>query len=139
MRYELSVHGIDVVLVEPGPFETKFLENVVAGTDEAMAEAYGHVNEFFSGFVTNVNAAFKDENAPTDPMLVVEAFEKLIDTPAGERPPADDCRNRLWIWKHQRRGRARSKTAHRGGGVCRLGWSAEGMTLERTGRDFRGR
>jgi short-subunit dehydrogenase len=86
MRYELSVHGIDVVLVEPGPFETKFLDNVVPGMDGEIGQAYAHVNEFFAGFKTNVNALFQDENAPTDPMLVVEAFEKLIETPAGERP-----------------------------------------------------
>jgi hypothetical protein len=29
---------------------------------------------------------FEDENAPTDPMVVVEIFEKLINTPAGHRP-----------------------------------------------------
>lgn len=29
---------------------------------------------------------FQDENAPTDPMIVVKDFEKLINQPAGQRP-----------------------------------------------------
>ena len=31
-------------------------------------------------------ALFEDENAPTDPMDVVKAFENLIDAPNGTRP-----------------------------------------------------
>ena len=38
------------------------------------------------GFRNRVVSAFEDEDAPTDPMLVVRAFEHLIDTPAGQRP-----------------------------------------------------
>jgi len=86
MRYELGPLGIDVVLVEPGPFETNFFDNIVTGIDEEMAKSYGHVTEFFAGFQANTRAAFEDENAPTAPMLVVEAFETLINTPAGTRP-----------------------------------------------------
>ena len=29
---------------------------------------------------------FEDENAPTDPMIVVQIFEKLIDAAPGSRP-----------------------------------------------------
>jgi len=85
MRYELSPFGIDVVLVEPGPFSTNFFGNIVAPKNEEIATAYQHVNEFMEGFGNQVQAAYADENAPTDPMLVVKAFEKLIDQP-GDRP-----------------------------------------------------
>ena len=86
MRYELSPFGIDVVLVEPGPFSTNFFENMVEPSNEEIANAYQHINEFGEGFKENVTTLFEDENAPTDPMVVVDIFEKLIDMPTGSRP-----------------------------------------------------
>ena len=86
MRYELSPFGIDVVLVEPGPFSTNFFENMVEPSNEEIANAYQHINEFGEGFKENVTTLFEDENAPTDPMVVVDVFDKLIDMPAGSRP-----------------------------------------------------
>jgi NAD(P)-dependent dehydrogenase (short-subunit alcohol dehydrogenase family) len=86
MRYELAPLGIDVVMVEPGPFETNFFGNVETPTDVEIASAYQHVNGFLEGFEQNVKGAFEDANAPTDPGVVSEIFERLIETPAGERP-----------------------------------------------------
>jgi len=86
MRYELGPLGVDVVIVEPGPFSTSFLENLVPAADQAVAAAYPHLASFNEGFRKRVMSAFEDEDAPTDPMLVVAAFERLIDLPAGRRP-----------------------------------------------------
>ena len=86
MRYELAPLGIDVVIVEPGPFSTNFFGNMVAPKDAEVAAAYQHVVQFGEGFSTQVQGMFADENAPTDPMVVVKDFEKLIDMPAGNRP-----------------------------------------------------
>lgn len=86
MRYELAPLGIDVVIVEPGPFSTNFFGNIVAPENGELASAYQHVDGFFQGFQSQVMSAFEDSNAPTDPMLVVESFDKLIDMPAGSRP-----------------------------------------------------
>lgn len=86
MRYELAPLGIDVVIVEPGPFSTNFFGNIVAPENGEIAGAYKHVTAFFEGFQNQVMNAFSDSNAPTDPMLVVQSFEKLIDLPAGSRP-----------------------------------------------------
>lgn len=85
-RYEVGPLGIDIVLVEPGPFATSFFGNIQPGLDETVMSAYGHVGEYSDGFGVKVNAAFEDAEAPTDPMLVVKAFEDLINTPAGQRP-----------------------------------------------------
>ena len=84
-RYELAPFGIDVVLVEPGPFATKFLHNIVPAEGE-LGEAYKHVADFSDGFVQNLTKLFEDDNAPTSPMVVVEDFEKLIDMAPGTRP-----------------------------------------------------
>jgi NAD(P)-dependent dehydrogenase (short-subunit alcohol dehydrogenase family) len=86
MRYELGPLGVDVVIVEPGPFSTSFFENLIGGLDDDRAAAYGHVAGFGEGFRTMVMNAFEDGDAPTDPMIVVETFDRLIEAPDGARP-----------------------------------------------------
>ncbi|MDH3650987.1 MAG: SDR family oxidoreductase [Saprospiraceae bacterium] len=86
MRYELAPLGIDVVIVEPGPFATSFLENMIPSDNPEIAAAYQHVGEFGEGFTKQVISMFEDEHAPTDPMIVVKDFAKLIDMPTGTRP-----------------------------------------------------
>jgi len=86
MRYELAPLGIDVVIVEPGPFATNFFGNIVQPKDAEMAAAYQHVGGFFEGFGNQVKSLFEDENAPTDPMIVVNIFDNLINMPNGSRP-----------------------------------------------------
>lgn len=86
MRYELAPLGIDVVIVEPGPFSTNFFGNMIPAKDAEIASAYKHVTEFFEGFGKQVEGMFEDENAPTDPMIVVKIFENLINLPNGSRP-----------------------------------------------------
>lgn len=86
MRYELAPHGIDVAIVEPGPFSTNFFGNIVNPENEEMASAYVHVNEFLEGFGQQVEELNNDENVPTDPMIVVKIFEELINLPLGSRP-----------------------------------------------------
>jgi len=86
MRYELAPLGIDVVIVEPGPFATDFFKNIVNPEDAEIAAAYQHVGGFMDGFGQQVQNMYADENAPTDPMIVVKTFENLIDMPSGSRP-----------------------------------------------------
>ncbi|WOD44576.1 SDR family oxidoreductase [Hwangdonia lutea] len=86
MRYELAPLGIDVVMVQPGPFATDFFNTVIPSENEDIAKAYQHVAEFSEGFGSQVQAAFEDSNAPTDPMHVVQAFDDLIEMPHGSRP-----------------------------------------------------
>jgi short-subunit dehydrogenase len=86
LRYELAPLGVDVVLVEPGPFDTHFFENMLPGTDSEVAGAYPHVTAFMKGFSAQTQGMFMENDTPTDPMLVVEAFGKLVELPAGTRP-----------------------------------------------------
>lgn len=86
LRYEVAPHGIDVAIVEPGPFATQFFGNMIPAKNEDLAKAYQHVNEFMDGFGQNVTSLFEDENAPTDPMIIVKIFEDLINAKPGTRP-----------------------------------------------------
>lgn len=86
MRYELAPLGIDVVIVEPGPFATNYYGNLIAPTNDDIASAYVHVGEFFEGFSKQLEGMFADANVPTDPMIVVKIFENLIDSHNGSRP-----------------------------------------------------
>jgi NAD(P)-dependent dehydrogenase (short-subunit alcohol dehydrogenase family) len=86
MRYELAPLGIDLVIVEPGPFATDFFANLTPPGDEEVASAYQHVQEFSEGFGNQVQSMYADKDAPTDPMIVVKIFDDLINTPAGSRP-----------------------------------------------------
>lgn len=86
MRYELAPLGIDVVIVEPGPFSTNFFGNIIPASNDDVASAYKHVGEFIDGFGQQVKNMFEDESAPTDPMIVVKIFEDLINSPVGSRP-----------------------------------------------------
>jgi short-subunit dehydrogenase len=86
MRYELAPLGIDVVMVEPGPFATDFFGNIIPSVDSNIADAYQHVQEFNDGFGAQIQNMYADENTPTDPMIVVKIFEDLINMPVGSRP-----------------------------------------------------
>lgn len=86
LRYELGPLGIDVCIVEPGPFATSFLENMISGSRDQVLGAYPHVGTFWEGFQSMVMEVFEDPEAPTDASVVVDIFEELVDAPAGERP-----------------------------------------------------
>ena len=86
MRYELAPLGIDVVIVEPGPFSTNFFGNIIPAQDEEVASAYNHVTEFIEGFGKQVEGMFANDEAPTDPIIVVKIFENLINQSNGSRP-----------------------------------------------------
>lgn len=86
MRYELAPLGIDVVIVEPGPFATNFFDNMKQGSRQHIMEGYAHVGAFLAGFQSNVAGLFESGDAPTDPHIVVDIFDRLIDMPRGERP-----------------------------------------------------
>lgn len=85
-RYELAPLGIDVVIVEPGPFSTNFLGNVVISEKESIMQEYAHLAEFSEGLTAQIQATYEDPEAPTDPMIVVEDFKKLIEMEPGTRP-----------------------------------------------------
>ncbi|RRA50209.1 SDR family oxidoreductase [Acidipila sp. EB88] len=83
-RYELSQLGVDVVLVQPGPYPTN-LYSEVAGDDATRANEYGPVAEIPKAFGEFLSNLFSSHGAP-DPHDVSTGILRLIETPAGHRP-----------------------------------------------------
>ncbi len=85
LRYEVSPFGVDIAIVEPGPFGTGLLGGGKPPTREEVLSTYGDL----AGVPTAMGAHFAklltSEGAP-DPQWVVDAYLKLADMPKGKRP-----------------------------------------------------
>ncbi|HSM37641.1 MAG TPA: SDR family oxidoreductase [Longimicrobiales bacterium] len=86
MRYELSVYGIDVVLIEPGPYRTNLQKAAEGPEDRVRLESLGRLTEIQTEMASRFYTVFDDPSAPTDPAEAARAIVEVIGTPAGERP-----------------------------------------------------
>jgi NAD(P)-dependent dehydrogenase (short-subunit alcohol dehydrogenase family) len=86
LRYELSPFGIEVVLVQPGPFTTNLFPGSPRPTDHETEATYGKMNQVLEDLSAGFEQVFADPETPTDPQLVVDAIVGLVEMPAGERP-----------------------------------------------------
>jgi NAD(P)-dependent dehydrogenase (short-subunit alcohol dehydrogenase family) len=86
MRYEASSLGIDFILVEPGPFQTKLKANSVPPEDAAIADAYGPLKVLQRLMPELMATLLKNPGISTDPKAVADAIRELIAIPAGKRP-----------------------------------------------------
>jgi NAD(P)-dependent dehydrogenase (short-subunit alcohol dehydrogenase family) len=84
-RYELSQLGIDVVLVQPGPFPTNLWAAVQKPSDPGRADGYGDVAALPGKFVEFLGGVFSGPDAP-DPHDTAKAIAELVEIPAGQRP-----------------------------------------------------
>jgi NAD(P)-dependent dehydrogenase (short-subunit alcohol dehydrogenase family) len=85
LRYEVAPFGIDVALVEPGPFPSNLL---AAGKPPARADvlaSYGDLGQVPSTMVAGFAQMLASDEAP-DPQLVVDAYLSLADAAPGKRP-----------------------------------------------------
>lgn len=85
LRYEVSPFGVDIVLVEPGPFGTGLLASGQAPAHSEVLETYGELAGVPSAMGENFAQMLQSEDAP-DPQWVVDAYLELADLPFGSRP-----------------------------------------------------
>lgn len=88
LRGELASSGIDVVVVEPGPFTTNLFPGMRLPADaEARAATYPQaVHDTFAAMGGMFQQLFSSPDFPTDPQMVVDAMVELIGMPPGARP-----------------------------------------------------
>lgn len=85
LRYEVSPFGVDVAMVEPGPFGTGLLASgQVPAHSDALA-SYGELVGVPTAMGEQFEQMLQSEDAP-DPQWVVDAYLKLAELPAGKRP-----------------------------------------------------
>ena len=85
LRYEVSPFGIDVALVEPGPFGTGLLASGHAPAHSDVLASYGELADVPAAMGAHFAEFLQSEEAP-EPQRVVEAYVALADMPAGKRP-----------------------------------------------------
>jgi NAD(P)-dependent dehydrogenase (short-subunit alcohol dehydrogenase family) len=85
LRYEVSPFGVDVVMVEPGPFGTGLLASGQAPAHNEVLETYGELAGVPTAMGENFAQMLQSEDAP-DPQWVVDAYLKLAELPFGNRP-----------------------------------------------------
>lgn len=88
LRRELACAGVDVVVVEPGPFTTELFPQSPRPKDaDNRAQSYpAAAQETFDAMGAAFEGMFNDPQVPTDPADVVEQFVALTDMTPGTRP-----------------------------------------------------
>ena len=87
-RSELASSGVDVVVVEPGPFATELFPRTPKPADEeGRAATYpAALHEGTEGMGAAFDEIFASDEVNTDPALVVDRFVELVDMAPGTRP-----------------------------------------------------
>lgn len=85
LRYEVSPFGVDVVMVEPGPFGTGLFASGQVPAHSEVLESYGELAGVPNAMGENFAQMLQSEDAP-NPQWVVDAYLKLAETPFGSRP-----------------------------------------------------
>lgn len=85
LRYELSPFGIDVAIVQPGPFGTGLLAGGQAPERTDVLNGYGELAGVPAVMEAHFAEFLQTEAAPK-PQQVVDAYLALADMPAGQRP-----------------------------------------------------
>jgi NAD(P)-dependent dehydrogenase (short-subunit alcohol dehydrogenase family) len=85
LRYEVSPFGVDIVMVEPGPFGTGLLASGQAPEHAEVLASYGELAGVPTAMGENFAQMLQSEDAP-DPQWVVDAYLKLAEIPFGKRP-----------------------------------------------------
>lgn len=85
LRYEVSPFGVDVVIVEPGPFGTGLMASNQTPEHGDVLASYGELAGVPVAFGAHFATFLQSEAAPK-PQLVVDTYLALADMPSGKRP-----------------------------------------------------
>lgn len=84
LHYEVRPLGVDVVMVQPGPFPTDIFTKILAGSDSSVLSGYGDLAKVPEQIGAGIMQMF--ENLKPNPQLVADAVLNLINMPKSKRP-----------------------------------------------------
>lgn len=85
LRFEMAPFGVDVALVEPGPFPTSLINSISPEARTEVIEQYGELGAVPSQMLAYFGDFLQSDEAP-DNQLVVDAYLALADAAPGTRP-----------------------------------------------------
>ncbi|WP_298117513.1 SDR family oxidoreductase [Flavobacterium sp.] len=86
LAYELKPLGIEVAIVQPGPFPTEIFQKSFTPGNISLSENYGKSTEIMIALFDGIKLMMSDENVPNKPQDVADAILNLINLPQGKRP-----------------------------------------------------
>jgi NAD(P)-dependent dehydrogenase (short-subunit alcohol dehydrogenase family) len=85
LRYEVAPFGIDVAIVQPGPFPTGLSASGQQPSRTDILDSYGELANIPAAMFEEFGKFMQSDQAP-NPQMVVDAYLALADMPAGKRP-----------------------------------------------------
>ena len=85
LRYEVAPFGIDVAIVQPGPFPTGLSASGQQPSRTDILDSYGELANIPAAMFEEFGKFMQSDQAP-NPQMVVDAYLALADMPTGKRP-----------------------------------------------------
>lgn len=85
LRYEVAPFGIDIAIVQPGPFPTGLSAAGQQPSRTDILNSYGELADIPAAMFEEFGKFMQSDQAP-DPQRVVDTYLALADMPEGKRP-----------------------------------------------------
>lgn len=85
LKYELKPFGVDVSVIEPGPYPSGLLFSGPKENDTSTLKSYGEMADVPKAMLQNFEQFFKSNDAP-NPQEIPDAILNLIELQNGNRP-----------------------------------------------------
>jgi NAD(P)-dependent dehydrogenase (short-subunit alcohol dehydrogenase family) len=85
LRYEVAPFGIDVTIVQPGPFPTGLSASGQQPSRTDILDSYGDLANIPAAMFEEFGKFMQSDQAP-NPQMVVDTYLALTDMPQGKRP-----------------------------------------------------
>ncbi|WP_298511357.1 SDR family oxidoreductase [uncultured Kordia sp.] len=85
LAYELKPIGVNVSIIEPGPYPSGLLYSGPKEDDQAVLNSYGEMQNTPAAMLQNFEQFYKSDAAP-NPQEIPDAILQVIETPKNSRP-----------------------------------------------------